>query len=194
MAIEEGEKKMSNGKHWPIGIIISTILIVIACGVTIYIALLQPVQEDGDMMMDYHSMDRNANDVIVAGFIFNKKYSLTYTGEPVSENGSRLSYQVLDKDGNAINDAKFDVILSRPILSGFEIVLGEPTVENGNYTFDNVKVTEKGRWNILARVSIGDDFRHMNLKSNTLDQGIYEYGLEKPMRNTGANNKKAAQL
>jgi len=179
---------MSDGKQWPIGVIVSTILIIIACGVTIYIALLQPVQEDADMMMDYHSLDRNANDIIAAGLIFNKKYSLKYTGEPVSQDGSRLSYQVLDKDGNVVNDARFNVVLSRPILSGSEITLGEPRVENGNYIFDDVKVTKKGRWNILAKVSVGDDFRHMNLKSDTMDKGVYEYGFDKPMRNAGANN------
>ena len=188
MLIKEREKKMSDGKQWPIGVIVSTILIIIACGVTIYIALLQPVQEDADMMMDYHTLDRNVNDIIVAGVVFNKRYSLKYTGEPVSEEGSRLSYQVLDKEGNAVNNAKFEVMLSRPILSGAEFSLGEPRVEDGNYIFDDVKVTKKGRWNILAKVSIGDDFRHMNLKSDTMDKGVYEYGLDKPMRNAGANN------
>jgi len=179
---------MSDGKQWPIGVITATILIVIACGVTIYIALLQPVQDDTDMMMDYYSLDKNANDVIVAGLIFNKKYSLQYTGEPVSQEGSQVSYSILDKEGNAVNDATFEVILSRPILGASDIVLAEPRIENGNYIFDNVKVTQKGRWNILARVSIGDDFRHMNLKSNTMENGVYEYGLDKPMRNAGANN------
>ena len=188
MLIREREKKMSDGKQWPIGVIVSTILIIIACGVTIYIALLQPVQEDADMMMDYQALDRNAKDIIVAGVVFNKKYSLKYTGEPVSQEGSRLAYEIIDKDGNAVNDAKFEVVLSRPILSGSEITLGEPRVENGNYIFDDVKVTKKGRWNILAKVSIGNDFRHMNLKSDTMDKGVYEYGFDKPMRNAGANN------
>ena len=178
---------MSDGKHWPIAIITSTILIVIACGVTIYIALLQPVQDDGDMMMDYHTLDANANDVIVAGLIFNKKYSLEYTGESVSQDGSTISYKILDKDGNAVNDAKFEVILSRPILTGSEIVLSQPKVENGTYSFDDVRVSKKGRWNILAKVSIGDDFRHMNLKSDTMDDNVYEYGFDKPMRNYAAN-------
>jgi len=99
-----------------------------------------------------------------------------------------VSYSILDKEGNAVNDATFEVILSRPILGASDIVLAEPRIENGNYIFDNVKVTQKGRWNILARVSIGDDFRHMNLKSNTMENGVYEYGLDKPMRNAGANN------
>ena len=179
---------MSDGKWWPVGIIASTMLIVIACGVTIYIALLQPVQEDGDMMMDYQSMDVNANDIIVAGLIFNKKYSLTYTGEAVSQEGSKLSYNIVDQDGNAINNAKFKVILARPILVGSEIILSEPIVDNGNYIFENTKVSAKGRWNILARVSVGDDFRHMNLKSDTIDKSVQEYGFDKPMRNAGANN------
>ena len=185
---------LSDGKQWPIGVVVSTILIVIACAVTIYIALLQPVQEDGDMMMDYHTLDANANDIIVAGLIFNKKYSLVYTGQAVSQNGSEISYKVQDKDGNAINDAKFEVILSRPILSGSEITLNEPKVENGNYIFKNVKVNKEGRWNILAKVSIGDDFRHMNLKSDTMQKNVFEYGLDKPMRNSGANGGRSLSL
>jgi len=185
---EENKMNLSDGKQWPIGVITSTILIIIACAVTIYIALLQPVQEDGDMMMDYHSLNANANDVIVAGFIFNKKYELTYTGEAVSQEGSTLSYKLVDVNGQAVNNAKFDVILSRPILSGSEITLEEPKVDNGNYSFENVQVSDKGRWNILAKVTVGDDYRHMNLKSDTMDTGVYEYGLDKPMRNAGANN------
>ena len=179
---------MSDGKHWPIGIIAATIFIVIACGVTIYVALLQPVQEDGDMMMDYHTLDTNANDIIVANIIFNKKYTLSYTGEAVSQEGSTLSYKLEDAQGNAVDDAHFEVMLSRPILHGSEITLGAPKVENGNYIFENVKVSKKGRWNILTKVSIGNDFRHMNLKANTMDKGVYEYGIDKPMRNAGANN------
>jgi len=179
---------MSNGKQWPVGIIVSTIAIIIACGFTIYVALMQPVQEDGDMMMDYRTLDMNANDIIVAGVIFNKKYTLTYTGEGVSQEGSTISYKLTDKEGNPINNAKFEVVLSRPIIAGSEISLAEPKVEEGNYIFEDVQVSKKGRWNILTKISVGDDFRHMNLKSDTMDQNVYEYGLDKPMRNAGANN------
>ena len=179
---------MSNGKHWPIGIITATIFIICACALTIYIALLQPVQEDADMMLAYHELDANANDIIVANIIFNQKYDLTYTGEAVSQEGSTLSYKLVDKQGQSINNAEFKVILSRPILEASDIVLGEPRVDNGNYIFENVKVSKKGRWNILAKVVVGNDFRHINLKSDTLDKGVYEYGLDKPMRNAGANN------
>lgn len=179
---------MNDGKQWPIGVIVSTILIIIACGVTIYLALLQPVQEDGDMMMDYHTLDTNANDIIVANVMFNKKYTLEYIGEPVSEQGSTIAYKLVDKEGKAVNNAHFKVVLSRPILSGAEIELNDPKIEDGKYLFEDIKVSKKGRWNILARVSVGNDFRHMNLKSDTMDKGVYEYGLDKPMRNASANN------
>jgi nitrogen fixation protein FixH len=178
---------MRNGMQWPVGIIGSIILIVIACAVTIYIALLQPVKEDADMMLDYYALDTNANDVIVAGIMFNKKYKLTYTGKGVSLDGSTLSYKIEDINGNPVNDATVKVVIIRPVVAEETIVLDNPRIENGNYIFEDVKVTKKGRWNILAKVTIGEDFRHMNLKSDTIQKNVFEYGFDKPMRNAGAN-------
>lgn len=178
---------MRNGMQWPIGIIGSIIFIVIACGVTIYVALLQPVKEDADMMLDYYALDTNANDVIFAGIMFNKKYKLTYTGDGVSLEGSTLSYKIEDVNGNPVNDAVVKVVVLRPVVAEDTIVLENPRIENGNYVFEDVKVAKKGRWNILARVTIGEDFRHMNLKSDTMQKNVFEYGLDKPMRNAGAN-------
>ncbi len=178
---------MSDGKQWPIGVITSIILIMIACAATVYVALLQPVQQDQDMMQDYHSLDANANDVIVAGIIFNKKYKLSYVGEGVSQQGSTIAYKLTDMNDQAINDAQIDVILSRPIIEEDKQHLERPNVENGVYRFENIKVPHKGRWNILAKISVGDDFRHMNLKSDTTDKAVYEFGFDKPMRNYAAN-------
>ncbi len=178
---------MRNGMHWPVGIIGSIMLIVVACAVTVYLALLQPTQEDKDMMLDYHALDANVNDVIVAGINFNKKYKLAYTGEGVSLEGSTVSFKLEDQHGNPVKDAKIEVIISRPITSDNQLLLQNPREENGNYIFENVKVAKKGRWNILTKVSIGDDYRHMNLKSDTMQKNVFEYGFDKPMRNAGAN-------
>lgn len=178
---------MSNGKQWPIGIISSIIFIVIACAATVYVALLQPVQEDQDMMAGYHSLNTSANDIIMAGIKFNAKYNLTYVGKGVSLEGSSVSYKIEDMDAKPVNNAVVKVVLSRPVAGEEQVVLENPHVENGIYTFENVKVTKQGRWNILAKISIGDDYRHMNLKSDTMDKDVYEYGLDKPMRNYAAN-------
>ncbi len=179
---------MRNGMQWPVGIIGSIILIVIACAVTVYLALMQPVKEDQDMMLGYHALDANVNDVITSGIRFNKKYRLSYTGEGVSVDGSTLSYRVEDVNGNPVNDAVVEVSVCRPVVAKENLELKNPHVENGNYVFDNVKVPEKGRWNILAKVTVGEDFRHMNLKSDTLQKNVFEYGLDKPMRNFSANS------
>jgi nitrogen fixation protein FixH len=92
-----------------------------------------------------------------------------------------------DVQGRPVNNAAVKVMLTRPIIPGEKIVLQNPRVENGNYLFENVKVPEKGRWNILTKVTVGEDFRHMNLKSDTQDKDVYEYGFDKPMRNYAAN-------
>jgi len=182
---------LSSGKQWPVSITVSILLIVAACALTIYVALLQPVEEDTDLMLDYHSLDASANEVIASEIIFKKKYRLTYVGEGVSQEGSRIAYRVEDINGVAINDAKIDVILTRPITSEHNIVLDAPRIEDGNYYFDNTKVSDKGRWNILAKVSVGDIYRHMNLKSDTTSKNVFEYGLNKPMRSAIANGARS---
>ena len=178
---------MRDGIHWPIGIISSVILIIIACALTIYVALLQPVQEDQDMMADYHSLNDSVNDIIIAGVKFNARYKLSYIGEGVSTEGSSITYRIEDMQANPVNDAVIKVVLSRPITSDNQLVLENPRITDGTYVFENVKVALEGRWNILTKVSVGDDYRHMNLKSDTMDKDVYEYGLDKPMRNYAAN-------
>ena len=180
-------KTMRNGMHWPIGIITSIILIVIACAVTIYVALLQPTRENRDMMVDYHTFDANVNDVIIAGIKFNRKYKLSYTGEGVSLEGSTISFKVEDENGNPVDNAKVEVIISRPITTDNQVVLQNPRIDNGNYIFEDVRVAKKGRWNILTKVTVGKDYRHMNLKSDTMQTNVFEYGFDKPMRNASAN-------
>lgn len=186
MPIKEGER-MRDGIHWPIGIISSVIFIIIACALTIYVALLQPVQEDQDMMADYHSLNDSVNDIIIAGVKFNARYKLSYIGEGVSTEGSSITYRIEDMQANPVNDAVIKVVLSRPITSDNQLVLENPRITDGTYVFENVKVALEGRWNILTKVSVGDDYRHMNLKSDTMDKDVYEYGLDKPMRNYAAN-------
>jgi hypothetical protein len=178
---------MRDGKQWPIGIIAGTIFIVFACAATVYIALMQPVEENDDLMLDYHTLDTNVNDVIANAIIFNQKYDLSYTGEGVSTQGSTLSYRIVNKAGEPVNDAEFTVVLTRPATSKENIALGQPEVSEGEYVYKNVTVPKAGRWNILAKISVGKNYRHMNLQSDTQDKNVYEYGLDKPMRNAAAN-------
>jgi hypothetical protein len=178
---------LSSGKQWPIGVSAAIIFIVIACAATIYVALLQPVQEDADLMRDYHSLDASVNELIAAKIAFDKKYRLSYIGEGVSQEGSRLAYHIEDSEGHAVNGAEIKLVLTRPISLNNNIDLAAPRIEEGKYYFDDVKVPFAGRWNILAKVCVEQECRHMNLQSDTLQKNVFEYGLDKPMRNAKAN-------
>ncbi len=178
---------LSSGKQWPVGVSAAIIVIVIACAVTVYIALLQPVQENGDMMRDYHSLDANINELIANKISFDKKYRLSYIGEGVSQEGSRLAYRIEDSEGHAVNNGEIKLVLTRPANLNSNIDLDTARVEDGNYYFDDAKVPFAGRWNILAKVCVEDECRHMNLQSDTLQKNVFEYGLDKPMRNAKAN-------
>lgn len=178
---------LSSGKQWPVGITAGIIFIVIACAATIYVALLQPTQEDADLMRDYHSLDANVNELIAAKIAFDKKYRLSYIGEGVSQEGSRLAYRLENSEGRAVNGADIKLVLTRPVRLDDNINLGTPRIEEGNYYFDDVKVPHAGRWNILAKICVEQECRHMNLQSDTLQKNVFEYGLDKPMRNAKAN-------
>jgi len=178
---------LSKGTQWPIAIVTGIILIIAACALTIYLSFLQPLHEDTDLMLDYHTLDAHANDLIIEEIAFNKKYTLSYIGQGVSLEGSTIAYKLEDKNSKPVNNADIYLSLVRPIVNDEDIILTSPRIENGNYYFDNVKVPKKGRWNILAKVTVGDNTRHMNLKSDTAEKNVYEYGFDKPMRNYGAN-------
>ena len=186
---KEREKIMnlSNGTQWPIAIITGIILVIIACGLTIYVSFLQPLHEDKDLMLDYHTLDAHVNDLIAEEIAFNKKYTLTYIGESVSLEGSTIAYKLEDMNAQPVNNADMYLSVVRPIVNATDIILTSPRIENGNYYFDNVKVPKKGRWNILLKITVGNNSRHMNLKSDTMDKDVYEYGFDKPMRNYAAN-------
>lgn len=184
----KGVIMLNNGKQWPIGITIATIFIICSCAFTIYIALLQPVQEDKDMMIDYHTYDNTVNDIIKIGILFDKKYKVSFVGDGVSLTGSTFGYKIVDFNNKPIKNAIIDVIITRPITIDQKIILDSPIFINDIYSFQNIQVPNEGRWNILTKISIGNLYKHINLKSDTSDSNVYEYGLNNPMRDQKANN------
>jgi hypothetical protein len=53
--------------------------------------------------------------------------------------------------------------------------LNNPIVQDGIYTFTNVKLPEKGRWDIMAKVSVADVTRYFNIKADTRIKEAVEY-------------------
>jgi len=167
--------KPSDGKIWPYAIIISILLIVAASVATVIVALDHPVEMSDSNMQEYHHYDKYANEFIAAEIAFNKNYTITYESEKFDVNGAVVVYKLTENDGNVVNNAKLDIVLTRPDNRNSDIVLDNPTVDNGLYTFNAGKLPLIGRWNIMAHVVVGENERYYNLKADTRQVKAFEF-------------------
>lgn len=163
------------GTKWPIIIGLSIVGIIISCVVTIKVALNNPVQMSDYGMQNYHSYDANVNDIINAKIAFDQKYTIAFVTPQIMEKGTVIEYKVTDKSGNVVNDAKVEAVLTRPDNTDFNINLVQPSVSEGKYTFKAVDLPKIGRWDILAKVSVGNDQRYFNLKADTRNTSTFEF-------------------
>lgn len=163
------------GTKWPIIIAVAT-MIVIGFGVlTIKAAINNPVEMSDYGMQNYHEYDNNANDIINAKIEFDKKYTVAFLTPQITEKGTVLVYQLSDKSGKAVNNAKFSVVLTRPNTTKLDLNLTAPTVDEGKYTFSAVDLPKIGRWDVLAKISVGTDQRYYNLKADTRNPNTIEF-------------------
>lgn len=176
--LEEG-KQMNQGSdkalRWPVLIGLSIILIFIAAVATVVIAVKNPVQDSDLFMRNYHDTDANINIIIEQKIAFDKKYTINYVTEQFKAENATLIYKLTDKEGNAVNDATFDVIITRPNVHEFDMRLKAPSVNNGIYTFENITLPKEGRWDIMAKVTVADTIRYYNLKADTRYSTTFEY-------------------
>lgn len=163
------------GTKWPIIIALSIIGVIGACVATIKVAINNPVEMSEYGMQNYHEYDRDANDIIEAKIAFDQNYTISFLTPQITEKGSILEYKISDKEGNAVNNATVEVILTRPDLNKYDINLSNPSVIEGKYTFTSVDLPKAGRWDIMAKISIGNDQRYYNLKADTRNPNTFEF-------------------
>jgi hypothetical protein len=163
------------GTKWPIIIAVSIVGVIGACVATIKVALNNPVELSNYGMQGYHEYDTNANDIINAKIAFDQNYTIEFLTPQITEKASIIEYKVSDKLGNAVNDAKVEVILTRPDIKEFDTNLSNPVVAEGKYTFAQVDLPKAGRWDIMAKVSVGNLQRYYNLKADTRSPNTFEF-------------------
>ncbi|MFA6138802.1 MAG: FixH family protein [Sulfurimonas sp.] len=165
----------NSGKIWPYAISISIALIFGAAVATVVIATSSPVEKSDAYMMDYHEADAKANELIEARIAFDKKYKIEYITDSLNCNGSVVKYKVSDLNSNKVSDANITVVVTRPDSHQFDRELSNPTIENGVYSFDSINLEKEGRWDIMAKVSVGDLQRYYNVKADTRVKEAFEY-------------------
>ncbi len=166
---------LSNGKIWPYAIGASIITIFGACVATVFIANTLPVEKSDTYMMGYHEANDKANELLQAKILFEKHYKIEYITEEFGTTKAILSYKISDKDANPIDNANIKVVVTRPNNHKHDQELSNPKVQNGIYTFEPITLPQEGRWDIMAKVSIGELERFYNIKTDTRGMQAVEY-------------------
>lgn len=166
---------INSGRIWPYAIAVSIVMVFGFCVATVMVTQTRPVEDSDTYMMNYHHVDLQANELIQAKIDFNKKYKIEYVTEALPQKDATIKYKVTDMDGNAVNDADIKIIITRPNHHKHDQELTEPSVENGIYSFSGFELPEPGRWDIMAKVIIGENERFYNVKADTRATSAFEY-------------------
>lgn len=165
----------SSGRIWPYAIGGAIVLVFGACVATIVVTSKMPVEKSDTYMMDYHDADASANEIIEARIAFDKKYKIEYKTESLSLENAEIKYKITDIDGNAVDNASVKVVVTRPTNHKHDQELLNPSVSEGVYSFAPIKLAEAGRWDIMAKIDIGENQRFYNLKTDTRAKEAFEY-------------------
>jgi hypothetical protein len=160
---------------------------------TVKSAVATPVYEDKSFMTSYHDVDDNYNKMVTANSRFNQKYKTEVTinskkvGMELSdlrygqrslakrstnqniliEGENSLSISIRNRENNtSITQAKIAFQITRPIQDKFDINLDNFKLDGSIYT-TTAKIEKAGNWNIIGKITIGDDIGYLYIKTNT---------------------------
>lgn len=167
--------KKSSGIIWPYAIGISIILIFGACVASVVVTSKLPVEDSDTYMMGYHEADASANEIIEARIAFDKEYNIEYINEGLRLDNSILKYRVTDKHNTPVNNAKVKIVITRPNNHKHDQTLEFTRVSDGIYSFEDIKLPIEGRWDIMAKINVGEHERYYNIKADTRKDEIVEY-------------------
>lgn len=167
-------KNTLSARIWPYAIGGSIILVFGFCVATVFVVESANIQPTNEFMTNYQTAEINANDYINNKIAFDKKYKIVYEPNELKEK-AELAFKVTDLNGNAVEDAKLTILVSRPETHVYDQKLVSQTLENGNYIFKNVKFEKVGVWDIITKVEIGKASRFYNIKVDTRNKIFSEY-------------------
>ncbi len=160
---------------------------------TVKSAVETPVYEDKSFMTSYQDVDENYNQMVVSNAKFNNKYhtEVNINGRKVGmelndllygqrslekkstnqnmllKGDNNISVTIKDKKSNTlVTNANVKFQITRAIDDMNDIDLDNFKLENNIYS-QTANVTKVGHWNIIAKITIGDDVGYLYIKTNT---------------------------
>ncbi len=167
---------IKNGKIWPIFIAVAIFGVVLLGYWTIKETAKADLKESDIYMSYYQDVDDKINDIIAAKIAFNKHYQIQKALIDLSNLQSpTISYKITTVDQKPVNNASLELVISRPDSSVEEIKSKNYSVQDGIYTFHDIKLPKEGRWDLMLKVQVGEYHRFYNLKADTRAKENFEF-------------------
>ncbi len=166
---------MSSGRIWPYILGGSITLVFGFCVATVVVTSKADIQPSDSYMTHYQDADANANKLIKAALVFDRKYTIVYIPKKLALKDATVSFEVKDKTGKNIENAKIILAISRPETGKFNKIFKDPKESNGIYTFSGLQFPKAGVWNLVTKVSVGKDYKFYNIKADTRNANSYEF-------------------
>ena len=151
------KEKKNKALHWPIGIFLAILAVVVLSIWTIQKANEYPVVMDEFYFDKYQNVELNYHEIQRKQILFDKNYKFSYNIKEFKVNKPiTLVVTLVDIKGNPINDANLTVKITRPFTNEQDIDLKVSSVKDGKYTLNTFTINQIGRWQILSKISKGD--------------------------------------
>jgi hypothetical protein len=168
-------KLLKSGKLWPYAIGGAITLVFGFCVTTIVVTSKADIQKSDAYMTYYQDADANVNDYIQEKIFFDKKYNIKFLPVALGKKDTLIQYKLTDKMGNPIDNAKMILAISRPETEEYKQTLKDTKVSNGIYTFKDANFPKVGLWNLILKVSVGKNYRFLNIKADTRSNKFHEF-------------------
>jgi len=153
---------MAKKTFWPYAIVLSIIAIIIACIVTIVIALQNPVEMDSAYMQSYQRVDENITFIKESEARFDEKFGLKFEPNLDGLNG-KFKFYITPKSGE-ISSLSYEILLTRPQTNKENKTLNA-SWQNNELISQSVSLKE-GRWQLHLRLSDKQDTRYYKFDFN----------------------------
>jgi nitrogen fixation protein FixH len=153
--METKTKRKNN--YWPLGILGLLLFGVVLTLWTLYSASNNIVQMDNSYMANYHDVDKNYNELMAKKVEFNKNYILDLDELSLNLGKNTLNVKIFSKDIQPIENAKVTALITRPHTVQSDMKIEDfQYLEDGEYKSKSFELKDKGRWQIILKVEVGN--------------------------------------
>ncbi len=167
--------------YWPQAVVGILIAIFVLIGWTIAKTAEMPVHEENSYMSKYQSVDLQSDRLVNQSKAFLKEYDIRIVSEHenvlmqkdmykkrnrytnIIDPNKPIKLQVVTTGGEVVEDAKLEVLLSRPTTRTSDMMVEHISKEDGTFTLGKLNIDKKGRWQLICKAQVGQKTGYKNI-------------------------------